>query len=319
MHLKRFDHKVFLNFKILLIILLSITSGFIHAEEIIHIKAGEVFKMTNSFSFDSDSNYRLVIKSLTIEDGGKLIIFSNNSDPHIHIKKLIAGNNSNITLRLHGLTVPSARNGANGGRQTVLGKRGKSGEDGKNGKPGQSLRGVFTLGVAEIKSLKIIAMAQNAQNGGRGGSGGEGGPGKYGNKGSENPKIKAVTPIHSGDGGPGGNGGDGGRGGNVGPLYVRWFDFTYPTYTREGKIVPKNSNIDNLKVELVPGAGGKRGHFGAGGPGYPSVNCSHCGMVGVEPITAEAGNPGPNGVPGIEGERGISLGHTIEKIDRKKL
>lgn len=234
------------------------------------IKSGETYQIANSDI--------LVVDTLIMQDGSKLILNRAKADNFIHAKVIKIGRKCEI--------IGNGINGENGikglGGYTATGPC-KDGIPAKSGTAGTSATAGVNLylyfGKMTVADKLLIELSGG--NGGDGGSGGNGGGGS--------PGTRLCAGGNGGYGGSGGAGGDGGDAGNltlscpVCPDLRAWVG-------------------NNITVRSYGGNGGLGGEGGLGGfAGLVSAgNTSKDGEQGAKGKEGERGQHGKNGAINFE-------------------
>lgn len=262
----------------ILISLLVLMSGMVHAENVLHVKAGKTVELETDQSV-------LSYDRLILEDDAVLRIPAQLKQLQLEAAWVEIGNN--VKILAQGEDGVSGAAGENREGQAEECKAGKRGGDGEHGTPGgEAVSLVMALGIVKLGSLTVNS---------RGGSGGNGGAGGQGQQGGPFDKCNAQP---GGDGGAGGDGGDGGNGGQVSITY---------------RLVPGNTVSQPVNKLVViqngGGQGGEPGPAGQGGEGTEGKYINMRTLTGNRKWMGggDTGQPGNVGKPGRDGVKGQAL------------
>ena len=262
----------------ILISLLVLMSGMVHAENVLHVKAGKTVELAADQSV-------LSYDRLILEDDAVLRIPAQLKQLQLEAAWVEIGNN--VKILAQGEDGVSGAAGENREGQAEECKAGKRGGDGEHGTPGgEAVSLVMALGIVKLGSLTVNS---------RGGSGGNGGAGGQGQQGGPFDKCNAQP---GGDGGAGGDGGDGGNGGQVSITY---------------RLVPGNTVSQPVNKLVViqngGGQGGEPGPAGQGGEGTEGKYINMRTLTGNRKWMGggDTGQPGNVGKPGRDGVKGQAL------------
>jgi len=250
----------------------------VHAENVLHVKAGKTVELAADQSV-------LSYDRLILEDDAVLRIPAQLKQLQLEAAWVEIGNN--VKILAQGEDGVSGAAGENREGQAEECKAGKRGGDGEHGTPGgEAVSLVMALGIVKLGSLTVNS---------RGGSGGNGGAGGQGQQGGPFDKCNAQP---GGDGGAGGDGGDGGNGGQVSITY---------------RLVPGNTVSQPVNKLVViqngGGQGGEPGPAGQGGEGTEGKYINMRTLTGNRKWMGggDTGQPGNIGKPGRDGVKGPAL------------